>query len=370
MKLLLLADCNSSHTVKWVSSLRKHGYNIQIFSLYPPDNILYESKPDILVSSINLPEGLKFGDDSKISKLIYLKAVRKIKRIIKEFKPDILHAHYASSYGLLGALSGFHPYVLSVWGADIYDFPNHSLFHRMIIIFNLFKADRILSTSNVMKEETKKYTDKEIEVTPFGVDIEKFYPHTVDRLFNKDNIVIGTVKALEKKYGVEYLIKAFDLVRQRNPNYLLKLLIVGKGTQEIQLKKLVKELGLESNTIFTGFINHTEVEKYQNMLDISVSVSIDDSESFGVAVLEASACGKPVIVSNVGGLSEVVDDGKTGYVIEAKSHFALADVLEKLVLNPKLRFELGNNGREKVKNKYSWNNSVAQMISIYNSLKN
>ena len=140
MKLLLLADCNSSHTVKWVSSLRKYNFTIQIFSLYTPDNTLYESIPDILVSSINLQETLKFGDDSKISKLIYLKAVRKIKRLIKEFKPDILHAHYASSYGLLGALSGFHPYVLSVWGADIYDFPNHSLFHRMIIKFNLLES--------------------------------------------------------------------------------------------------------------------------------------------------------------------------------------------------------------------------------------
>ena len=221
-----------------------------------------------------------------------------------------------------------------------------------------------------MKEEIKKYTDKEIEVTPFGVDLEKFYPHSVDRLFGKNDIVIGTVKALEKKYGIEYLIKAFNLVKQRNSNYSLKLLIVGKGTQESQLKKLVKELGLESNTIFTGFINHAEVEKYQNMLDISVSVSIDDSESFGVAVLEASACSKPVIVTNVGGLPEVVEHEKTGFVIEAKNHIALAEVLEKLVLNPKLRFELGNSGRERVKNKYSWNNSVAQLISIYNSLSN
>jgi glycosyltransferase involved in cell wall biosynthesis len=178
------------------------------------------------------------------------------------------------------------------------------------------------------------------------------------------------VKALEKKYGVEYLIKAFQLVKQRNPDCSLKLLIVGKGTQETELKKLVKALGLESNTIFTGFINHSEVEKYQNMLDISVSVSIDNSESFGVAVLEASACGKPVIVTNVGGLPEVVNDEKTGYVIEAKNYFVLAEVLEKLILNPKLRFELGNSGRERVKNMYSWNSSVAQMISIYNSLTN
>ena len=370
MKLLLLADSNSSHTIKWVRALKNNNYEIRIFSLYKPDYELYQDLPDIAISSLDLQENLKFVDDYKFSKLIYLKAVLKIKRLINDFNPNILHAHYASSYGLLGALSRFHPFVLSVWGADIFDFPNISFLHKAILKYNLSKSDRVLSTSEIMKEEIKKYTKKNIEVTPFGVNTERFFPRKVESLFSDNDIVIGTVKSLENKYGIEYLIKAFDLVRQRNPDYSLKLLIVGKGTKETQLKKLVKELGLESNTIFTGFINPTEVEKYQNMLDISVSVSIDDSESFGVAVLEASACGKPVIVSNVGGLPEVVEDGKTGYVVEAKNYFTLAEVIEKLILNPELRSEIGNNGRERVINKYNWNDSIKQMISVYNSLLN
>ena len=226
MKLLLLADCNSSHTVKWVSSLRKHGYTIQLFSLYPPDNTLYESIPDILVSSINLHEELKFGDDSKISKLVYLKAVRKIRRLIKEFEPDILHAHYASSYGLLGALSEFHPFVLSVWGSDIYNFPNHSLLHRMIIKFNLYKADRILSTSNVMIEEIKKYTSKQVVLTTFGINIDRFKSMDTHGPFNCTDIVIGTIKTLEIQYGIEYLIRAFKIVNDKFPKKSLKSLIL------------------------------------------------------------------------------------------------------------------------------------------------
>ena len=182
MKLLLLADSNSTHTIKWVSSLKRNNYDIRIFSLYKPDYNLYKDIADISISSIDLNENLKFGNDNKISKIIYLKAIQKIKNLIKNFNPDILHAHYASSYGLLGALSGFHPFVLSVWGADIFDFPNISFLHRAIIKFNLFKADKILSTSVIMKEETNKYTDKKIEVTPFGVDTEKFYPREVRKV--------------------------------------------------------------------------------------------------------------------------------------------------------------------------------------------
>ena len=370
MKLLLLADSNSTHTIKWVSSLRKNNYDIRIFSLYKPDYNLYKDAADISISSLDLDENLKFGNDNKISKIIYLKALQKIKNLINNFKPDILHAHYASSYGLLGALSGFHPYVLSIWGADIYDFPNISFLHQGIIKYNLLKADRILSTSEIMKQEIKKYTKKNIEVTPFGIDTESFYPRKVKSLFNDTDIVIGTIKSLEKKYGIEYLIRAFDLVKRNNKNYSLKLLIVGKGTLEQQLKDLVRELDLANDTIFTGFINQDKVEKYHNMLDISVTFSTDNSESFGVAVLEASACGKPVVVANVGGLPEVVENGITGFVVEPKNIIVLADVLNKLILHPELRIEMGIKGRERVIKKYNWNDSSKQMISIYNSLIN
>ncbi len=370
MKLLLLADSNSTHTIKWVSSLKRNNYDIRIFSLYKPDYNLYKDIADISISSIDLNENLKFGNDNKISKIIYLKAIQKIKNLIKNFNPDILHAHYASSYGLLGALSGFHPFVLSVWGADIFDFPNISFLHRAIIKFNLFKADKILSTSVIMKEETNKYTDKKIEVTPFGVDTEKFYPREVERLFSDRDIVIGTIKSLERKYGIDYLIRAFHLVKKNNLNYPIKLLIVGKGSLEWRLKELVQELELESDIIFTGFINHNEVEKYHNMLDISVAYSTDDSESFGVAVLEASACEKPVVVANVGGLPEVVENGITGFVVESKNITMLADALIKLILHPELRIEMGIKGRERVIKEYNWNDSIKQMISIYNSLIN
>ena len=104
------------------------------------------------------------------------------------------------------------------------------------------------------------------------------------------------------------------------------------------------------------------------MLDIYVAVSLQ--ESFGVAVLEASACAKPVIVSNVGGLPEVVDDGKTGIIIEKENPNQLADELIKLITNPVLRIEMGKKGRLKVLNEYNWIESVKQMLSVYQECLN
>ncbi|MBK7629700.1 MAG: glycosyltransferase [Ignavibacteriales bacterium] len=369
MRVLLLSDSDSPHTIRWAKAIQRKGITLGVFSIHKPDISLYSDCPEISLFSLYLPKDLQFKGEGTLAKLKYLKSISLLNSVIESFKPDILHAHYASSYGLLGALARFHPFIISVWGSDVYNFPNHSFLHRALIKYNLSQADKILSTSEVMKLETSKYTNKEIIVTPFGIDIDKFYPQKIKNKLNENALIIGTVKTLEKKYGIEYLIKAFKIVRSKLKSKSMKLLIVGKGSQDLYLKSLVDNLELTDDTIFTGYINHDMIQDYHNMLDISVFASIEDSESFGVSVLESSACGKPVIVSNVGGLPEVVEDGKTGFVVEKQNPEAIANVIIRLIENEHLRMEIGNNGRNKVVNEYNWIDSVIKMISIYHDFK-
>lgn len=363
MRILLLSNPNSVHTIKWAKSLAENNINIIIFGLGDLTVYDYKKYPNIKVIILN--EKIT-RDEGAFSKLRYLKALPKIKNIIKEFKPDIVHAHYASSYGLLGALSGFAPFILSVWGSDVFTFPDKSFLHKLILEYNLKKADKILSTSHVMAKETKLYTSKDVEVTPFGIDMEQFKPMETESLFDKEDIVIGTVKTLEEKYGIEYLIKAFKVVSDKYQKLPLKLLIVGGGSLEKELKQLTKDLNIENKTIFTGKVPFEDVPRYHNMLSVSVSVS--NSESFGVAIIEASACAKPVVVSNVGGLPEVVEDGITGFVVPPRDEKETAKAIEKLILDEELRTIVGNRGRERVKKLYNWNVNVAQMIGIYKGL--
>ena len=277
-----------------------------------------------------------------------------------------MHAHYATGYGLLGSLSGFSPFILSVWGGDVYSFPKKSFIHKFIIKYNLKKANKILSTSRVMANETKQYTKKNIIVTPFGINRKVFYPKKVENtLFKKEDIVIGTIKTLESKYGIEYLIKAFKILVDKHPDLPLKLLIVGGGALEDYLKLVVHELNIVDKVVFTGKVNYKEVPAFHNMISIFASLSIFDSESFGVAILEASATGVPAVVTNVGGLPEVVENGKTGFVVPKENSQKAAEAIEKLVLNKDLREEMGRNGINRVKELYDWTNCVDQMISIY-----
>jgi glycosyltransferase involved in cell wall biosynthesis len=361
MKLLLLSDPNSVHTIKWAKSLAQNNIDIIIFGLGDFKVNDYDNIKNIEVKTLN--QNITRNEGS-LAKLNYLKALPMVKGIIKEFKPDIVHSHYATSYGLLGSLSRFSPFILSVWGSDVFSFPNKSFIHKAMLKYNLKKADKILSTSHIMAKETKLYTSKDIEVTPFGIDMEQFKStYTKEELFGKDDIVIGTVKTLEEKYGIEYLIKAFKILSDKYQELPLKLLIVGGGSLDKKLKELTKRLNIESKAIFTGNVSFKDVPKYHNMLSVSVSVS--ESESFGVAIIEASSCAKPVVVANVGGLPEVVEDGVSGFVVEPRNPEQTANAIEKLIFDEELRVKIGNNGRNRVAKLYNWNDNVNQMLDIY-----
>lgn len=356
MKLLLLSDLNSIHTKKWVRGLAEHGIEIFVFGIDVLKSDFYDQFEQVQCASF----GIDVNESSKSS---YLKSRNQLKKICTEFQPDIVHAHYASSYGLLGSFLKHKSYFISVWGSDIFDFPNDSFIKRVIIKRNLRKASVICSTSEVMARETNKYTNKHVNVVPFGVDTNHFHPANKD--LNPDQLVFGIVKTLEDKYGIAYLIQAFDLLLKDDPTKKHSLLIVGGGSKETELKALVTELQLNDQVEFAGSVNHDEVATYFNKMDIVVIPSTLDSESFGVAAVEASACEKPVIVSNVGGLPEVILDQVTGLVARPKDAVDLFEKMKFLAEAPEKIAAFGKAGRKNVLEKYEWSKNVKTMIELY-----
>ncbi|HAW53055.1 MAG TPA: glycosyltransferase family 4 protein [Flavobacteriales bacterium] len=365
MKLLLLSDHLSSHTEKWAKSLARKDFEIVIFSLSQKTATHnYNEYSNIKVICENYRANT-VASGSLLQKSLYLFSWFRLKKTIRSFKPDLVHAHYASSYGLLGALSGFHPFIISVWGSDVFSFPDTYIKARLLR-YNLSKADRLLSTSHVMAAETSKYTNKKIEITPFGIDVEKFRPRKVESVFKPTDFVIGTVKSLERIYGIDVLISAFGKLKSSFPGETIKLLVIGDGSQRKVLEKQVKDSGLADDVVFQGAMSQDEVPKYLNMLHIFVALS--RSESFGVSVLEASACEKPVIVSRVGGLPEVVDEGISGLIVESENVDEAYNALLTLKNDGELRNKMGQAGRRKVLNSFNFSSNVELMIKIYKNL--
>ncbi len=365
MKLLLLGDPHEPHIIKWATALEPQGVEVILFSFSRGDPGCYGRGSNITFYDCGFSNQLITGREGNLSKLLYLRVLPKLRRVIKHHRPDVVHAHYASGYGLIGALSGFRPFILSAWGSDITHFPYVSPLHRRMMVFILRRADAVLSTSHFMARKIQKLAGVNSWITPFGVDTTIFYDqnHRPGHK-NSDPLVIGTIKKMKPEYSIHILVWAFKRLREKLPHQPLRLLLVGDGSERSRLEGLVSSLGLDDAVDFTGYLPYSRVAEYHNKLDIYVNVS--RAESFGVSVLEASACGRPVVATGVGGLSEVVRQGVTGFLVDPDDSEQTARAVYRLIQDPALRSRMGQEGRAWVCRHYSLQSSLNTMLKVYN----
>lgn len=359
MNILLLAAANDIHTVRWANKLFENGHTVHLCYLknHKPRIDSYLDGVNLYALNTKSPIGYYFG-------------LFELKKIIKKINPDLMNVHYASGYGTLGRLVDFHPIVLSVYGSDVYDFPYKRRINMRIIKKNIKSADFVASTSFVMKEQINKVINKsyskKIYITPFGVDINNFknYSNTVD--FN-GKIIIGSIKKLSNKYGMEYGIRSIKYLLDNVIDVTLKdkieYHIYGEGDQKKYLKDLVKELDIDKVVKFKGKIPNNEVPLALNSFSIFLGTSILNSESFGVAIVEAMACEVPVIVTDVDGFREVVDNGNSGIIVPKKNYKAIAYEINNVI---KGKYpNIGKLERNRVEKLYDWDENVKEMEKIY-----
>lgn len=358
MRIVLLSGASSIHTIRWANGLSKCGHEVHVITQHIP------------IESF-LPE-VKLHCYPYKGLLGYFTMVPKVRQLMSKINPDIVNAHFASGYGLTARLVGFRPWLLSVWGSDIYDFPHKSPIHKWLIKRNLKSADLVASTSQAMAKETLLLAPdlEDICITPFGVDLGKFKDLQAKPIMKKKKLVIGTVKTMKSTYGIDILLMAFSLLLsslQKVEKGIVpdvELRLVGGGEQTEELQALADKLEISNYVTFVGQVPHANVPDELSKLDIYVALS--RIESFGVAVIEAGAAGLPVVVSNVGGLPEVTLEGETGFIVPKEDPDGAANAIEKLVLNAELRHRMGVAAKKHVYQNYSWDACINTMTDTYN----
>ena len=198
-KLCLLANAASTHTEKWAMSLSDRGWEVEILSFLPAE--LPKVKVHVIPHLV--------GD--KVDVILRQAWVRKK---VAEIQPDLIHAHYATSFGLLGTLTRRHPLIISAWGSDIFSFPQISFLHQSLLKWILSHADVLCSSSEIMAQEMYRYIGPEqtVEIIPFGVDTTRFAPPQGERDPHPKNgvtdtpVVFGVAKGLYPVYGLDLLI--------------------------------------------------------------------------------------------------------------------------------------------------------------------
>jgi glycosyltransferase involved in cell wall biosynthesis len=359
-KILFLADINSVHTERWVRSTLKRGYSIALFSLSEKTTSWADDLKDLEYFCYGV-SATQVASKRRFAKLSYFSAQTEAKNFAKSVQAEIVHAHYASSYGTLARKINHENTVLSLWGSDVYEFPKRSPFHRILFKKALRFPKVVCSTSKDMAREAKQYVNREIVITPFGVDTEFFKPSSQ---VENDLCVIGTVKALEQVYGIDRLIKLYARLLEKT-KMKSRLSIFGEGSQKEELMALTRALGIEKHVVFHGRVDGEQLLEAFQSLDVFVALS--RRESFGVAALEAQACGVPVLVSNAGGLPEVASP-KTGIVVDQNTPETWLESLLELI---KLRGDKASSiqTRDFVLTNFSNEVCVDKLIEVYQNLE-
>lgn len=299
---------------------------------------------------------------------LFLKALKYTKR------SDVIHTHFSPA-GLTGVLLKKvckKPLIFSS-----YRLVGSNRIMKRINRYIFENADYVTFISTYLRDKAKKIARlKSYSIIPLGVDHKLFNPGVKKFDFHKNfnirknhKIIFYAGRLVEKK-GINYLLGAMPTVLKKQKN--CTLIIGGEGAEEKNLKNLAENLKVRDNVRFIGKISHHKLPSYFKGADIFVLPSIVDSkgetETLGVVLIEAMACGTPVIGSRVGGIIDVIDNGINGFLVKQKSSKQLAEKIIKLLSNTALRERMGKQGRKKVEQKFSWDKIALEVNGIYANL--
>jgi len=301
-------------------------------------------------------------------------------KLVEMYKIDLIHAHFAYPAGFVALLTKRvvgKPLIVTLHGVDILTDSSINYGMRLKKRYNtmvrkvLAQADKVFAASRfVYQEAIHAGCDKErLVLLPNGVDLEEFNPNIDGSFIRKrfgitNRPIIFTLRGHEAKNGIEYLIKAIPLVSRKVPDAVF--IIGGDGPLRIYHERLVRKLKIDKCCIFTGRVPQKELPFYYAACDIFAIPSL--VEAFGLVSIEAMACGKPVIGSNVGGIPDIVIDGYNGFLVRPKNPREIAERIIELMKNPELRIKMGMNGRKTVRQKFDLEKRIDRVLSVYHEL--
>ena len=310
MKICYLADGQSIHTKRWCDHFSKLGHEVHLITFREAKientTVHFVNPGKISVEGGNWRVLLKIGA---------------IKKILADIKPDLLHAHYATSYGIAGALTAFHPYIVTALGSDVLISPQNSLLYRILIKYALRKADWVTGMAEHMKEAMVKLgiNDDKINVVLFGIDPQVFNHN--NRKVSETDFVITSTRNFEPVYNIELLLNALNLVKEKIPNLVVNL--IGQGTLRIKLEKMAADLGLNEKIRFHGKLAQDEIAKTLNGSHLFITTSFSDGNN--VSLTEAMACGCVSIATDIPANRIWIKEGVNGFLVPTDRSEILAD---------------------------------------------
>lgn len=300
----------------------------------------------------------------------------KLSKVLQNGNFDLVNAHLGQFYADVATITTkinkvplvltYHNDIVKNDSLKIFS----SVYNKTILPATLRLADKIITSSPYVYNESaimQKFIDK-MTLVPPGVDLNYY---NVGKSFAKEKyglpdcskiiLFVGSMNRGHTHKGVGLLLEAFSKIAS-DETYLI---LVGGGDMVSSYKKLAKSLGIYNKVIFTGFIDEESLIDLYRGSYMLILPTLTVAEGFGMVLIEANACGTPVIGSAVGGIKYVIRDGETGLLVPPGDSDALAGAMKKLLDNKDLAEKMGANGRKMVLDNYTWERSVRMTERVF-----
>lgn len=286
-------------------------------------------------------------------------------RLCRRERFDVIHVHWPFPHGIWGYFAGKlsgAPVVLTFHGAELlltrrFSFVKYFLRHATK------HARDIICNSSYTARQAARFTDKPIEVIPYGATVEASVPERDRERPVKEILFAGR---LIRRKGLDVLIRALPRIAAEVP---VKLHVVSDGPMAGEWKALARQLGVEKDVVFHGIVSNERLKARYGSADVFVLPAVvddrGDTEGLGIVLIEAISFGVPVVASEVGGIVDIVKHEETGLLVPEKDPEALADAVCRVLKDPELSRRLVRGGLAHVRAYFGWTNITTRLTNVY-----
>ena len=367
-RILYLSEGYSTHDRRFLEKLAQTPHEVW-FLPFGKDPFPYEVRPAPL--GIHQLPPLTRGSQGR-GLLTWILAAARFIRHTRVIRPDLVHAGPVQSGGFLAALLRRYRLLVMSWGSDVLVIPDKSRFLRWLTSFTLRRAHIVVGDCEAVRQKLfslAKLKPEQVVVFPFGIELARFQSQRshldLRRQFDWEGCpVLISTRSFEPSHGTSIFIEAARRVIERHPT--TKVLMLGDGSLRPQVEAFISEHALSGRVRLLGQISHDLLPDYFNEADLYVSATYSDGTS--ISLLEAMACGLPVVVPDAYGNREWVTPGVNGWLYRPGDSEALTASLCEALENVSLRRAMGKKNRAQVCEKADWERNFNELLKAYNRL--
>ena len=287
------------------------------------------------------------------------------RRLVKEIKPDLIHAGPIQTCAFIAVLGGFRPILTMSWGFDLMDDVHKNKWWEWVTRFTLKRSTFFTSDANVTRDMAVRYgmDPGRTVVFPWGVDLDHFHVSAQQRS-STQKFTLFCNRSWETRYGVDVLVRAFVIAARQNEN--LDLILLGGGSQGAQLRQILQGGGVLERVTFGGHIPQSDLPRWYHMADVYISPSHVDGSS--VSLMEALACGLPCLVSDIPANREWVFENGNGWLFRDGDADHLAQKILAAASHRESLPELGRASRRSAEQRADWKKNFEKLVSAYQQM--